>query len=364
MTSKVLFCPTQIGRYPLEHGVVMAPLTRMRANADAVPTDLFTKYYQQRTSKGGLIISEATFIDRLAGGYKNVPGIYNQKQIQSWRKVTQAVHQKGGVIFMQLWHVGRVGSETLNPDGEKAVSASAIPARGLNYILGRDHEIPRPLTVPEIQAWVGKYRQAALNAIEAGFDGVEIHSSHGYLLDQFINSNTNQRKDEYGGSIPNRCRFSLEVIDAVSKAIGADRTAIRLSPGSDFQDMMDDTPVETWGYLVSQLEQKYPDLAYLHLVQARASVMHDDFDPSDSLEPFRKIWKGPFIASGGYSNALEAAVDYAEKNKTLISFGRAFVANPDLYNRLVNDWPLNAYDRPTFFVNDPKGYADYPFYEQ
>jgi 2,4-dienoyl-CoA reductase-like NADH-dependent reductase (Old Yellow Enzyme family) len=363
MASKALFSPIKIGKNQLEHRVVMAPLTRARATLDAVPTESFVEYYSQRTSRGGLMISEATFIDRLAGGYRHVPGIYHEEQIKAWQKVTEAVHQKGGIIFMQLWHIGRVGSRDLNPNGEQVVSASDIPARGKNYILGGDHEQPRPLTVAEIKDWIERYRQAALNAIEAGFDGVEIHSSHGYLLDQFINSSSNRRTDDYGGSIPNRTRFPLQVVDAIVDAIGAHRTAIRLTPGADFQDVSDDTVVDTWSYLVSQLQHHHPDLAYLHFVQAHANVMVDTFVDQDSVEPYRKIWKGPIIVAGGYSNATEAAMDYAEKNNCLISFGRAFVANPDLPQRLLHHWPLNPYDRSTFYTHDLKGYTDYPFYQ-
>ncbi|KAG1457319.1 hypothetical protein G6F56_006638 [Rhizopus delemar] len=363
MSSKALFSPTQVGKHQLEHRVVMAPLTRMRATSNAIPTDLFAEYYEQRTSKGGLLITEATFMDRLAGNYKNVPGIYNQEQIEGWKKVTTAVHKKGGVIFMQLWHLGRVGSSELNPNREQPISASAIPARGKNIFLGCDFEVPHALTVAEINEWVSKYRQASLNAIEAGFDGVEIHAANGYLLDQFINSNSNQRKDKYGGSIENRTRFPLEVIDAVSKAIGASRTAIRLSPGSDFQDMADDNPVETWGYLVHALQQEHPDLAYIHFIQARSNIMVDTFVPGDSIEVYRKIWRGPIIAAGGYSTHHNHAVEYAEKNGFMIAFGRSFVANPDLPARLCNNWPLNHYDRSTFYTPGHAGFTDYPFYK-
>ena len=365
MTIQSLFSPIKVGRHVLQHRVVLAPLTRTRATLEAVPNDLLVEYYKQRASNGGLLIAEATFIDRLAGMYIQIPGIYNKEQIEGWKKVTDAVHEKGAVIYLQLGHLGRAGSSKLSPNGEQPVSASDIPIKGINYFGGGgEYEVPRALTVPEIKEWVQKYRQAALNAIEAGFDGVEIHGANGYLIDQFINSNSNKRTDEYGGSIENRARFALEVVDAVADAIGDDRTAIRFSPGGSFQDMGDDTVVETWSYLTSQLQKNHPNLAYLHFIQARANIQGDDDTLiEDTLEPYRKIWKGPFIASSGYSTAPEKAIDYAQKHGSLISFGRAFIANPDLPERLRNNWPLNKYDRSTFYTHDPEGYIDYPFYK-
>lgn len=363
MSSKSLFTPIKIGKHELEHRVVLAPLTRLRANLDGVPNDLLVEYYTQRASKGGLLITEATFIDPLAGGYKKAPGIYSKEQIEGWKKVTDSVHAKGAIIFLQLWHIGRAGSSVLNPNGEPIVSASDIAIQGQNMFAGVDHEKPHALTIPEIKEWVQKYRQAALNAIEAGFDGVEIHSANGYLPDQFINSSSNKRTDEYGGSIENRARFSLEIVDAITEAIGADRTAIRFSPGGNFQDMADETVVDTWSYLTSQLQNNHPDLAYVHFIETRSDIFADKFANSDSLAPYRQIWKGPFIASSGYSTAVEKAFEYSEKNNSLIAFGRSFIANPDLPERLRNGWPLNAYDRPTFYTSDPKGYTDYPFYK-
>ncbi|KAI8997430.1 hypothetical protein BDB01DRAFT_771102 [Pilobolus umbonatus] len=361
--TKALFSPIQIGRCQLKHRVVLAPLTRLRANIDAVPNDLMVQHYQQRASPGGLLITEATFIDRLAGGYKCAPGIYNDAQIAGWKKVTDAVHKKGGYIFLQLWHIGRAGLSSLNPNNEPTVSASAIAISGRNFT-GPENEVPHALEISEIKEWVQKYKQASINAIAAGFDGVEIHNANGYLLDQFVNSNSNKRTDAYGGSVENRSRFTLEVVDAITAAIGDDRTAIRFSPGGNFQDMADENPVETWSYLTTQLKNTHPKLAYVHFIEPRSNFISDEVNTSDSLGPYRQIWKGHFITAGGFSTATEHAVDIAEKNQDLIAFGRAFIANPDLPERIKNNWPLNKYNRKTFYAQGAEGYTDYPFYSE
>ncbi|KAI7896650.1 uncharacterized protein EV154DRAFT_434697, partial [Mucor mucedo] len=361
--KQTIFSPIQIGHVSLQHRVVLAPLTRFRATLDAIPTDLMTEYYTQRTTEGGLLITEATFIDRLAGGYKQAPGIYNKDQINAWKKITSAVHNKKGSIFLQLWHIGRAGSMSLNPNREQTVSASAISIEGKS-IAGQDYEVPRPLLIEEIHVIVGQYRQAALNAIGAGFDGVEIHSANGYLLDQFINSGSNHRTDIYGGSIPNRARFSLQVLDAVVEALGPQRVAMRFSPGGEFQGMQDDTVVDTWSYLTTEIQKKHPHLAYLHFIESRANI-HSDTAVStvDTLTPYRRIWKGPFITASGFSHTPQHAIDLSEKTGDLIAFGRAFIANPDLVKRLQHGWELNKYNRKTFYDNhDFVGYTDYPFY--
>lgn len=365
MTIQGLFTPIKIGNHQLNHRVVMAPCVRFRNTLEGVPTDLVAEYYGQRASNGGLLISEATGIDRLAGLYVRSSGIFTKEQIEGWKKVTNAVHQKGGVFFMQLWHGGRAGTKTLNPNGEQVVSASDVPVAGLNYFGGNiEHEVPRPLTLTEIKEWIQTYRQAALNAIEAGFDGVEIHAANGYLIDQFINSNCNKRTDEYGGSIENRARFALEIVDAITEAIGEERTAIRFSPGGAYNDMFDESVVETWSYITSQLQKHHPRLAYLHFIEPRSSFTSDQNGfTEDTLAPFRQIWKGPFIAASGFSTSLEKAHEYAKTHGTLVAFGRAFIANPDLPERLLHGWPLNKYDRPTFYTNTAEGYIDYPFYK-
>ncbi|KAG1549829.1 hypothetical protein G6F51_002822 [Rhizopus arrhizus] len=358
-----LFEPINIGKNELQHRVVLAPLTRFRATLEAVPTELMVEYYKQRASPGGLLITEATFIDRLAGGYLRAPGIYTKEQIEGWKKVTEAVHQKGGIIYLQLWHIGRANLSKLNPNNEQVVSASAIAIPGKN-IMGGDNEIPRPLEVHEIKEIVQQYKRAALNAIEAGFDGVEIHNANGYLLDQFVNTSSNQRTDEYGGSVENRARFSLEVVDAVVDAIGPERTAIRFSPGGSFQGMGDEDPVKTWSYLTSSLQEKHSQLAYVHFIEPRSNFFTDDANTADSLDPFRKLWKGPFITAGGFSTAIKHAVDVAEKTGDLIAFGRSFIANPDLPERIKKEVELNKYNRDTFYTNDAVGYTDYPFYKK
>ncbi|KAI8876797.1 FMN-linked oxidoreductase [Backusella circina FSU 941] len=242
--------------------------------------------------------------------------------------------------------------------------ASDITVKGMN-LLGQPQEKPRALLIPEIKDITEQYRQAALNAVEAGFDGIEIHSANGYLLDQFINTSSNNRTDIYGGSIENRARFSLEVVDAIVDAIGAERTAIRFSPWSGFQDMEDETPYETWGYLTQRLQDSHPDLAYLHFVEPRTNMMGEqNADTPDSLDPFRKAWKGTFISAGGYTYDKNIAFDTAEKTGNLIAFGRQFLANPDLVERLRHGWSFNRYNRDTFYGGSAVGYTDYPFYKE
>ncbi|KAL0082818.1 hypothetical protein J3Q64DRAFT_1863510 [Phycomyces blakesleeanus] len=365
-----LFTPIKVGSSLLRHRIVMSPLTRLRADADHVPVPLTTEYYQQRASEGGLLVAEATFIAEDAGVYPSAPGIYNDKQIEAWKNVTKAVHDKGGSIYLQLWHVGRATVSAWIPGSKLPVSASAIAINGKNTA-GMDYEVPRVLAVEEISQITQTYADAAKNAISAGFDGVEIHGANGYLIDQFINTSSNIRTDQYGGSIENRTRFALEVVEGVSKAIGEERTAIRLSPWSGFQDMKDDTPYETWGYLVNQLQERHPRLAYLHFIEPRDQFINDGNPTADrgdavesySTEPFHKAWKGPFITAGGYTTIPKRAFKAAEKlENTLVAFGRSFIANPDLPLRIKNDWPLNDYNRSTFYGGGSVGYTDYPFY--
>jgi 2,4-dienoyl-CoA reductase-like NADH-dependent reductase (Old Yellow Enzyme family) len=358
------FQPIKVGNNTLQHRIVLAPLTRFRATKEAVPTKLLVDYYSQRASPGGLLVTEATFISRMAGGYRQAPGIWNKDQIKQWKEVTSAVHEKGAFIFLQLWHLGRTGSPNLNPNNEQIVSASAIPIPGMKPN-GKPYDTPRALETHEVKELVQTYRQAAINAIEAGFDGIEIHNANGYLLDQFVNSTTNKRTDEYGGSIENRTRFSLEVVDAIVNAIGAERTAIRLSPNGRVQGMLDESPVETWGYLTTQLQNKYPNMAYLHFIEARSDFHSDSkVNTVDTLDPYRAIWKGPFISAGGFSTAHEHAVELAENTNNLIAFGRAFIANPDLPERIRNKYAFNKYNRNTFYTHDNVGYTDYPYHHE
>lgn len=364
MSKQALFTPIQIGKHQLLHRIVQSPTTRLRANIDGVPSEKQVEYYSQRANNGGLMITESTFISPLAGGFKFIPGIYTSAQIEGWKRITDAVHAKGGIVFMQLWHVGRVGFQRFNPNNEQVVSASPLRVTGKSPQFGSEYETPHELSIQEIKSIINEYRQAALNAIEAGFDGVEVHAGFGYLVDQFINSASNQRTDEYGGSIENRARFALEVMDAIVGAVGADRAAIRFSPEETLFDVQDQTPLETWGYITARLQQQHPNLAYLHFVEHRANVHQDiQINSEDTLEPYRKIWKGPFITAGGFSTNVEHAFDIAEKTGNLIAFGRAFIANPDLPERLLHGWPLNPYDRRTFYTQQVEGYTDYPFYK-
>ncbi|KAI8077827.1 uncharacterized protein BX664DRAFT_343583 [Halteromyces radiatus] len=362
MSTPALLSPIKIGDYELEHRVVLAPLTRLRNTEEGVVTDPMVEYYTQRTTKGGLLITEATVISPVAHGYKYAPGIYTEEHIEGWRRVTDAVHAKGGLIFSQLWHIGRATHSKILPNNLTPVSASAIAINGKS-LLGDDFEVPHPLTEEEIQVTIQDFVKAAENAMKAGFDGIEIHGGNGYLIDQFINTSSNKRTDRYGGSIENRARFALEVVDAVVSAIGAKKTSIRLSPWSGFQDMEDDTPVETWSYITQQLQDNHPDLAYIHYIESREGGHSDEIlESHESLDPFRKIWQGPFITAGGYTDPKKAIKLCDECPNNLLAFGRIFIANPDLVERIRHDWPLNKYHRPTFYTQGTEGYIDYPFY--
>lgn len=369
-STQALFTPLSVGQNKLKHRVVLAPLTRMRSDERGVPTDLVAKYYEQRATEGGLLITEATGISPYAGNYPSTPSIYSEEQIEGWKNVTEAVHKKGGLIALQIWHLGRASNSALLPNQEQIVSASEIAISG-NDLSGQPHETPRALTVDEIHDITLDFANAAKNAIRAGFDFVEIHGANGFLIDQFINTSSNKRIDQYGGSIENRSRFALEVIDAVVDAIGEEKTAIRFSPWSEYQDMEDDTPVKTWSYLIQQLQNNHPNLAYLHFIERRINnfvdgVSIEELIQNDALDHFRYIWKGPFIIAGNYSYDYNLAYKTAEKSSnTLVAFGKAFLANPDLVYRIKNHLSLNKYDRSTFYLTgSPKGYTDYPFYEE
>lgn len=362
--STAIFTPIKVGKYPLKHRVVLAPLTRFRSTVDHVPTDLNKEYYQQRASDGGLLITEGLTTSSTAAALPHQPGIFTQQQIDAWKSITDAVHEKNGIIFTQIFHMGRAGDSKNNPNNEDIVSASAIPITALNF-LSEPYMTPRALEIEEIKGLVQEFKQAALNAIEAGFDGVEVHGANGYLIDQFINSSSNKRTDIYGGSIENRARFPLEVLDAVVEAVGPERTGIRFSPEATFQDMYDEDGNEIWKYLTREIQRKHPNLAYIHYIEKRASIFIDNETGivEDSLQPYREIWKGPLIAAGNFSFSVEEAVAFAEKTGDLIAFGRAFIANPDLPERIKHGWELNKYDRPTFYTNEAEGYTTYPFYK-
>ncbi|KAJ7481910.1 hypothetical protein FB451DRAFT_1444661 [Mycena latifolia] len=363
-TTSKLFQPLQVGNAALQHRVVLAPLTRCKASEEHVSfLPLVAEYYGQRASKAGtLLITEATLIAARAGGYAHVPGIWSPAQIAAWKKVTAAVHAKGCFIFMQLRALGRAANYAQLQSEDPSfpyVSASAVPLTGRSWPL-------RALTVPEIKEYVALYAQAAKNAIEAGCDGVEIHGANGYLVDQFLQDVSNKRMDEYGGSIENRARFALEVIEAVVAAVGAERTAIRFSPWSRFQDMGMPDPLPTFSHVISQLATRHPTLAYIHLVEPRVNgnVAREPgtVGAHESNDALRALWAPrPLICAGGFARADALA---AAESGSLVAFGRFYISNPDLPARLEQDVPLTAYDRSTFYLtgqDNPRGYTDYPF---
>ncbi|MET3712285.1 N-ethylmaleimide reductase [Sphingomonas trueperi] len=362
-----LFSPVTFGRIDLPNRIVMAPLTRSRAGAGNVPTDMNVDYYRQRAG-AGMIITEATQISQQGQGYAWTPGIHSAAQVAGWRKVADAVHAEGGRIVMQLWHVGRVSHPVFQPGGAAPVAPSVMDVPGKTFIIDADGngawaDIPRPqaLDLDGIRAIVADYAQAARNAIAAGMDGVEIHAANGYLIDQFINSNSNRRTDAYGGSIENRTRFLLEVVDAVAGAVGADRVGVRLTPMGRFIGMGDDTPEQTFGHIARALGPR--GLAYLHLVEPTTLGVETDtaYDPrwNAIIRLMRALYPGKLLLAGGYDKA-SAIRALAEGRGDAIAFGKLFIANPDLPRRFALGAPLNAPDPASFFGGDAHGYVDYP----
>jgi N-ethylmaleimide reductase len=366
-----LFSKLEVGPYDLEHRVVMAPLTRMRADkASLAPRRLNVDYYAQRATPGGLIIAEASPVLPTGTGSPNVPGIYSEAQVAGWKQVTDAVHAKGGVIVLQLWHVGRVSHSSFQPGGVLPVAPSAVPIGGDLKIMTADgkvaaYETPRALTTEEIPGIVAAYAQAARNAQAAGFDGVEIHGANGYLIEQFLQSHSNRRTDRYGGSIENRVRFLLEVTRAVVDVWGATRVGVRLSPYGIANGSGEPEPMPLYTHAVEALNQL--GLAYLHLIEPRSSgAGRADVNwqnvPS-AMALFRPLWKGVLIAAGGFTGeTADAAI--AAGHADAIAFGRYFISNPDLPRRLAHGFPLTPYNRPTFYGGDEKGYTDYPVYDE
>ncbi len=354
-----LLTPVRVGPYELSNRVVMAPLTRMRAGEGFVPGPLNAEYYAQRAA-AGLIISEATQVSQQGQGYPNTPGIYTEAQVEGWRLVTEAVHQRGGRIFLQLWHVGRISHPEFQPEGAAPVGPSPIKPAGEVFTPSGSHAYvtPRALTLAELPGIVEQYRQGARNALAAGFDGVEIHGANGYLLDQFLRDGTNQRTDAYGGSIANRARLLQEVIEAVIEVWGSQRVGVRLSPSGTFNDIEDSDPVATFSWVVERLNDY--DLAYLHLVEPRVDGFSQT-DPEHDLSThyFRGLYNGALIGAGGYTRETGNEV-IAKGDADLIAYGRLFIANPDLPLRFELDAPLNTPDRSTFYGGTEKGYVDYP----
>ncbi len=357
--NDALFQPIKLGRLDLANRMAMAPLTRNRAAEANVPAAMAADYYSQRASVG-LIIAEATQVSETAQGYNATPGLHTAEQIAGWKQVTDAVHAQGGRIFVQLWHTGRISHSHFQPDEQAPVAPSALAAKAKTFIVGQGHvptSEPRALEIPEITGVVDDFRTAAVNAIEAGFDGVEIHGAHGYLVDAFLREGSNQRTDAYGGSIENRARFLLEVMAAVVAEIGADRTAIRLSPVSPVNDSVESNPQPLFEYVVRELEKLHP--VYIHVVEGFTGGPRDNA-PFD-YEALRKVYSGVWMVNNGYTK--EMAVDaIASGRADMVSFGRSMITNPDLPRRFRENKPLNELftDAPLYGGSGPHGYIDYP----
>ena len=356
-----VFAPYTMGNLQLRNRMVMAPLTRSRAGDGNVPSALAATYYSQRAS-AALIITEATQASPGGQGYIATPGIHSPEQVRAWKQVTDAVHARGGLIFMQLWHVGRIS----HPDflnGQMPVAPSAIAPRGVQTYTAeglKDIPTPRELRTDEIPGIVEAFRQGAQNAKAAGFDGVEVHGANGYLLDQFLEDCTNKRTDQYGGSVENRARLLFEVIAAASGVWGADRVGVRLSPGGTFNDMCDCHPQETFGYVVRRLAGM--GMAYLHLIESTPPQGEHPV-PDLSATFFRPMYPGTLIVAGGYDLQKANAV-LGAGTADLVAFGKMFIANPDLVERFARDAPLNTPNPQTFYGGGAEGYTDYPTLDQ
>ena len=353
--SQDLFSPTKLGSIQLANRIVMAPLTRNRAGQGNVPQPINAEYYAQRAS-AGLIITEATPISATAHGYPATPGIHDAAQVEGWKQVTAAVHAKGGKIVLQLWHVGRISHPSLQPGNALPVAPSAIKPAGqaFTYEGLQDFVTPRALAIEELPGIVADYARATRNALDAGFDGVEIHAANGYLLDQFLRDGTNQRQDEYGGSLENRTRLLLEVTKAVVEVAGAERVGVRISPLNPFNDISDSAPQRLFNHVASSLSPF--GLAYLHVVEGG---MGGEATPDFDFEDLRRQFKGGYIANLAYDKARGNAA-IASGHADAIAYGAIYIANPDLVERLRQDAPLNTPDQATFYGGDAKGYTDYP----
>lgn len=363
-----LFTPIQVGDITLKNRIIMAPLTRMRSKQPGnIPYELNAKYYSQRAS-AGLIISEATQISQQGQGYPSTPGIYSSEQIDGWKIVTDEVHKKGGKIFLQLWHVGRISHSSYQEGSILPVAPSSIKPTGkvINSTWKQvDYETPHALTIEEIQAILQNYKIAAQNAKDAGFDGVEVHGGNGYLLDQFLHDGSNKRDDIYGGTIENRSRLLLEVVDVVLSVWGKGRVGVRISPYGSFNDMTDNDPIALFSHLINQLSDRR--IAYIHVIEPRATkaggsdVLVQDAPSTSKL--FKKYFDGVFISAGGYTP--ETAKQAVESGMIeAVAFGRLFISNPDLPERIGAGANLNVYNRATFYGGLDKGYTDYTFMDK
>jgi len=354
-----LFAPFDLGPYTLANRLVMAPLTRNRAGPGNVPQALNAAYYAQRAS-AGLIVTEATQVSPQGVGYPGTPGIHSPEQVDGWRQVTEAVHARGGRIFLQLWHVGRISHPSLQPGGAVPVAPSAIRPEGqaATYDGMQDFVTPRALATDEIPGIIDQYRTAARNALSAGFDGIEVHAANGYLLDQFLRDGSNRRDDGYGGSIANRARLLLEVTEAVAEVWGGNRVGVRISPVNGFNSISDSDPDGTFGYVVQELNRF--GLAYLHVVER--SFSGEQPEPAYDRRRLRAVFDGPYIANGGFDR-LRGDWALASGAADLVAYGKAFLANPDLPERFRGNAPLNEPDPATFYGGDGRGYTDYPALE-
>lgn len=356
-----LMTPYKMGQFQLSHRVVLAPLTRCRSYGN-VPQPHAAVYYSQRATSGGLMITEATGVSDTAQGYADTPGVWTAEQVAAWRPIVDAVHARGAVFFCQLWHVGRVSTTAFQPGGAAPISSTdrAVPPQMSFDGHMEEFSPPRRLETHEIPAVVDDFRRAARNAIDAGFDGVEIHGANGYIIEQFLKDAANDRDDEYGGSMENRCRFALEVVRAVAGEVGAGRVGVRLSPFTDYMGCHDSDPEALAAHLVRELSAA--GVLYCHMIEPRMALVDGRRRIPHRLRPYREAFRGTFIAAGGYDRE-EGNKVVGEGYTDLVSFGRLFLANPDLPRRFeLPDAPLNKYDRTTFYTSDPVvGYTDYPF---
>ncbi|KAF1325795.1 12-oxophytodienoate reductase, partial [Globisporangium splendens] len=369
MAIEKLFTPITLGGkkdpITLLHRVAMAPLTRCRTGEEGVQTPLAVKYYTQRTTRGGLIVAEATNISPSARGAFGSPGIFTQQQVKAWEAITKSVHEGEGKIFLQLWHTGRVSHPLNQPNGQLPVSSTARlddPRAGKKIATreGRQEPVvPRALEVNEIPGIVEDYKVAAKNALAAGFDGVELHAANGYLLEQFLHDGINRRTDEYGGSVENRARFLFEALEGILQVVDSSRVGIRLSPfGASFGDR-DSDPIATYSHVLNKLNDY--DLAYVHLIEPRGyHFLHPEAPPKGAANKFRSVYKGVLMTASGYDRESALKV-VADGDADIVAFGRYFISNPDLVKRLHRNAELTEYDVETFYFGDTRGYTDYPF---
>lgn len=364
-SDDILFTPFDLGDLTLPNRVIMSPLTRSRASQPGdVPNAMNAEYYRQRAG-AGLIIAEATQVSPQGKGYAFTPGIHSEAQVEGWKQVTEAVHAAGGRIYLQLWHVGRISRPELQPNGEIPVAPSAIKPEGAKTFISAESGMvdvlqPRALEIDEMPDIVAQYRHGAENAKRAGFDGVEVHCANGYLLDQFLRTHSNRRTDEYGGSVENRMRLPLEVIDAVINVWGTERVGVRIGPTGSFNDMDDANPKETFSAFAKALHER--GIAFLEVIEDSFQGNHANGRHEEIIDALRSSFRRAYIGNGRYS-AEEARERIGRGLADLVSFGRPFIANPDLPERFRRAAPLNEWDESTFYGGDAKGYTDYPFLE-